>query len=599
MFRKLLTLTLFFLFATRFFSQTFVAEVEDLGRYYRLSFTIDTRDFSDFKAPSLDDFSIYSGPNTSYSSFFAADSNGRKESRESSTITYIIAPKRNGKITIAPASVRAGGKTLRSNSVSIEARKAAQPDDDARRGRGNGDAAQNGAGIAPSDLFFETSVSRTSVFEQEAVLVTYRYFIREGLGRTNIALVKRPEFKGVIAQDLPLPADVSEQLVQRNGHYYITGINLQYLIFPQQAGKITVPSVQFDCVVAREMRSINPIDAYFNSGGLLGVKVSRKTAERIIDVKVLPKPKPADYSGGVGDFSIKGELVTATPKTNEVATYRVTVTGRGNMNLITAPSLKLPADFDTYEPKTDNHTVSSPEGVSGNLTFDYTFVPRNVGAYEIPAVSFVFFDPKAGQYRTVRTQPVKMQIAQGTNTRDDVERELQLRNSDIRPAHTLRAADFRAISLIPAWGGAAYWGLTAALIAVAVMIWYALRKYAAFAGNTVRRRRSEALRKAVRRLATAKTLLKAADATGFYAAVQESLAGYVADVSNRPTAGLSRERMSELLTAGGVDETLLKRFRSVLETCEFARFAPTVEGGKESILGEAESVLKAIDGIIK
>lgn len=91
------------------FAQSFTAKIEDIGGYYRLSFTVSSCSASAFTPPSLSAFEVLSGPNESTFRNYQMV-NGHSSSSESTTYTYILSARQNGKINIGAASIRVGGK---------------------------------------------------------------------------------------------------------------------------------------------------------------------------------------------------------------------------------------------------------------------------------------------------------------------------------------------------------------------------------------------------------------------------------------------------------------------------------------------------------
>lgn len=204
------------------------------------------------------------------------------------------------------------------------------------------------------DLFIDVTPNRTRIREQEAVLLTYRIHVRAGVALSNTSLTQKPDFKGLISQEIPLPGNQIQTTIEhRGGATYRTGTILQYVVFPQKAGRITIPSITFDCAVLQQDHTMDLADAFFNGGGTVGVQVRRKVPEITLQVDALPQPKPANFSGAVGKFNLQGKLLTPNVRTNDVATYRITLNGLGNMKLISAPTVNFPKDFDTYDPKTN------------------------------------------------------------------------------------------------------------------------------------------------------------------------------------------------------------------------------------------------------
>ena len=597
--KRLFALILTMSLACAAFAQKFEAQVENLGKYYRLSFTVASKDAEHFTPPSLADFEVLSGPaQSSYSSVQFV--NGKVSHSESLSFTYIIRPKKNGHITIGPASVSVGGKTLRSNSVSLTATQASQSSG-GRSGKNqsggmveSSGVQQSGTPVTKRDLFIDVTPTRTTVYEQEAVLLTYRIHVRLGVGLANTTLTRRPDFKNLISQEIPIPGnEIQMSMEYLNGATYRTGTILQYLVFPQKAGALTIPGLSFDCTVIQQDNSLDFADAFFNGGGSIGVQVQRSVKPLTLTVKELPKPKPAAFSGGVGRFSVKGELLSPELRTNEPCTYRITVEGTGNMKLIATPSVTFPKDFDVYDPKTEEQTEATSEGLKGKLTFDYTFVPHNKGDYEIPAVDFVYFSPEENRYVTLSTKPTKLHVLQGTRSAEDAEREMELRNSDIRPI--IAEADAQSESVL-AWGSLIYWILHLLLAFIAFVVIKAVRKYMAAEADTVGRKRSKAVRTARKRIDAARKQLQAGEAVPAIGALRQALTGYVADTFNRAESELTIEAMTQLLQTKGIAQDTIERFAKMIADCDFARYAPQAQAATmaEELFAEADKIMNEL-----
>ena len=229
---------------TQIIAQSFTAKIEDIGGYYRLSFTVSSCSASNFTPPSLSAFEVLSGPNESTFRNYQIV-NGRSSSSESTTYTYILSARQSGRINIGAASVHVGGKTLRSNAISVNAKKGSEQNGShggQQGGRGsqtidNGGVQQAGSAVTQRDLFIDVTPNRTRIREQEAVLLTYRIHVRAGVALSNTSLTQKPDFKGLISQEIPLPGNQIQTTIEhRGGATYRTGTILQYVVFPQKAG---------------------------------------------------------------------------------------------------------------------------------------------------------------------------------------------------------------------------------------------------------------------------------------------------------------------------------------------------------------------------
>ncbi len=596
---RLLALALVCLFASlHVAAQGLKAQVEEVGGYYRLSFEVASRDVSGFTPPSLADFEVLSGPSTSTSSSYEII-NGHASHSESTTFTYILSAKRSGRLTVGSASVRVGGRVLRSRPVVLNAHASggsASASGGTRPSQRQSAAAasgvqQRGSAVTQRNLFVDVTPSRTRVREQEAVLLTYRVHARAGVGLYNTQLLSKPDFQGVLSQEIPLPGNqVQMSLEHRGGDTYRAGVILQYLVFPQRSGQVTIPSVTFNCTVVQQDNTLDLADAFFNGGGMTGVTVSRSVPATAIHVDALPQPKPANFSGAVGKFSIQGRLLNADLRTNDVATYRVTLSGLGNLKLVTPPKIAFPKDFDTYDPKTDDKTRVTAGGVSGELVFDYTFVPRNVGKYTIPAVDFVYFDTSAGEYRTLTVPAREISVARGTKSNEDVDRQLAMLRSDIRATHTVPEGKSFGVE----WGSAAYCLLTAFFVAVLLVLAVALRMYREGLGDTREKRCGKAASAALSAAGLArKNLLAGGDTRSYYAALYKAVCTLACDSFGLGRNDLSADKLPSLLSAKDVDESLSAAYVSTLAELERAQYAPGGEAERDEVYGQVRRLAES------
>ena len=266
------------------------------------------------------------------------------------------------------------------------------------------------------------------------------------------------------------------------------------------------------------------------------------------------------------------------------------------MKLIKAPKLTFPTSFEAYEPKVTDKTELTAEGIAGEMIYDYLVIPRQKGHYDIPPVEFSYFDINTGEYKTLKTQPLTVDVAQGTKSDADVEKEMELRKSDIRALHV----DDGLAQHTAFWGSTIYGVLYVILIGIFAATVWTTRRYIKANADIVGRRGRAAGKNARLRLAKAKAMLDHKRRDAFYDETEKALQGYVADKFNIPQGQLSRGTVTATLTAAGVTEETVSRFNETLEGCEYARFAPS--GGDKELEGfyeQAADILSRIEQELK
>ena len=579
---------------------SFTASAPDavaVGDQFRLSYTITTQEVRDFRVASIRGFDVLMGPSRSTQSSVQII-NGKTTSTQSITFTYILMAKTEGEYTIPGATVTADGNQMVSNSVKI---KVLPADKSSQSGQQRGTTGS--ATISGNDLFITGTINKTTVYEQEAILLTYKIYTQVDLrGFDN---VKLPDFKGFHSQEVELPTNRRWGLEHYKGRNYQTTIFRQFVLFPQQSGKLTIDAARFDASIAVATQ-VDPFDfdSFFNGGGGgYMVKKSLFTPKLTIDVKALPD-KPADFSGGVGDLNISSSINSTSVKTNDAVTVKLVISGTGNLKLLSNPEVKFPEDFEIYDPKSENNFRLTSDGLSGNKVIEYLAIPRNPGDYKIPPVSFTYFDVKSKSYKTLTTEGYDLHVEKGEGNATQTianftnKEELKVLNEDIRFIKQ------NEVKLTPRgsffFGTTGYWLFYLIPALVFIVFFFIYRKQIAANANVAKVRTRKANKVAVKRLKLAGKLLADNKKDAFYDEVLKALWGYVSDKLSIPMSRLSKDNIEEELRNYGVDDALIAEFLKVLDNCEFARFAPAdANQGMDKIYAEALDIISKMEGSIK
>ena len=556
---------------------SFTASAPDavaVGDQFRLSYTITTKKVRDFQAPSMKGFDVLMGPSRSEQSSVQSI-NGKTTSTSRITFTYILMANAEGEYTIPGASITADGNQMISNSVNIKV----LPRDNAASSQEGGNVSANGRGkaIANNDLFITATVNKTNVYEQEAFLLTYKIYTAVDL--RMFENVKLPDFKGFHSQEVELPNNRRWGLEHYKGRNYQTTIYRQFVLFPQQSGKLTIEPARFDASIAQMLEVDDPFEAFFNGGNnYVEIKKTLMTPRLEINVKPLPTGKPANFSGGVGEFELSSSVSTTQVKTNDAVTLKIVISGTGNLKLLSDPTIEFPADFEVYDPKVDNKSRLTNEGLSGSKVIEYLVIPRTAGIYKIPSVKFSYFDIKSRSYKTLSTEEYTINVDKGEGNAQQVisnftnKEDLKVLNEDIRfikqgNVKLTKKGEFF-------YGTTNYWMFYIIPAFIFIVFFVIYRKRIAANSNIAHMRTKKANKVAVKRLKLAGKLLSENKKNEFYDEVLKALWGYISDKLNIPLSRLSKDNVEEELQNYGVKEELIQEFIAALNNCEFARFAP-------------------------
>ncbi len=576
------------------------AQVEE-GQRIRVSYVVNTQDVDDIQVGEFPGFDLLYGPSTSSSSSFSIV-NGKTTHTSQMTFSYTVQAKKAGTYKLPAATVKSGGQAYKSNQPSIQI----LPGDGSGGGGASGQSNQSGGAtrqrlqnagdrITKDDLYITVSASKHRLYEQEAVLLTYKLYTLVSIDQ---CMGKMPDLDGFHTQEIELPQQKTLKYERVNGRNYGTVVWSQYVLFPQKTGKLTVPAINFEAEVVQQDRNIDPFDAFFGGGSSL-IRVKKTIVAPAVELQVDPLPtRPANFSGAVGSqFNISGSLTPEQVDANDAVSLRLVVSGVGNMKLMKAPSIQWPKDFETYDPKMNDKTRVGTNGASGNVVYDYTAVPRHGGKYTIPPIEFCYFDTNTKTYKTLRTDSFHVAVAKtaGSNVRRSVNQEdLTVLNSDIRYIKT-SSADLKPKGTT-FFGGLSYWLCYLGAVALFLLMVAIFYRQAKANANVAHRRGKKAGKVATKRLKNASKLLQQGDAKAFYEEVTRALWGYVGDKLNLPVTELNKDNVDEKLAERGISEDTIQRFLHVLSDCEFAQYAPgDPSATMDKLYNDATEVINLIE----
>ncbi len=522
-------------------------------------------------------FDILFGPSV-MQSYSSSNINGKVTSDSNITYTWVLMAKSEGTFTLPAATVKVNGRNYTSNTAKI---KILPPDKNAQAQQPGQQpqtitSSSTANNIKPEDAFIRAIFSKTKVNEQEAVMVTFRFYTV--LNVRSIGKVEFPEFEGFMSEELELPANRQLTLEHYNGRNYMAIDIKKSLLFPQRSGKMTIPAgtmeFVFEVSTGQRMRTI-----FGTQEMMTDSRKVLKTNPVVVNVSPLPtEGRPANFSGGVGTFVFRPKISAEKIKANDPVTITLDIEGTGNMKLIKNPEIKFHKDFETYDPKVTNDFKITERGLSGKKTIEYLFIPRYQGKFTIPPIEFSYYDTQSHTYKTVSSPEYHLDVAKDPNAGNAAstsymnQQEVKV-DQDIRYIKTgefkFKNSDNFIVGSLPY---ILCYIIPALLFAVFAIVY---RKQIKANANVSLMRTKKANKVASKRLKLAKQYLKTHNKDKFYEEVLRAVWGYLSDKLTIPVADLNRENIEIELLKYGVEDELMKQYISILDTCEFARYAPS------------------------
>ncbi len=355
-------------------------------------------------------------------------------------------------------------------------------------------------------------------------------------------------------------------------------VTFDTVITPLKAGEFDI-QFEADAVVTspgrfRRMSFFSMADPFGEarqfSLGMMPVKISALE---------LPKDgMPANFTGAIGSFKIDPpKLDESALSVGEPCTMSVSVSGRGNFERMSPPSLSGTEGWKEYKPKSSFTDSSDGYAFSGTKTFEYTLVPQKPDLAQTPAAEFSYFNSAAGKYETLRAGPAPVSVAPSKG--------YARRMQEAEEAKAEKAPDpLAVVSGRPAGGGTtqmasspAFWAAQVVLLgAVAAFIISRRRKNRL--ESDPRYARSQAAKAGLKKsLSAAKSAAARGDAATFFKAAAESVQNAVASSGDFEARAVTLGDALEFIAKKGAPEGVsgdAKTFFEGADAIAFGGYSP-------------------------
>lgn len=568
-----------------------------LGDNFKVNFVINDN-ARDFQGPTFKGFSLRSGPNRGTQQSVTMY-NGQITNSIQTTYSYTLTADVEGTFTIGSATCTVDGKKLSTNSFTIKVEKMSMAQQQQRQQQQQAQQQrrqaydpwaqqpQPASKIDANTLFARASVSNTHPYQGEQIIITYKVYTQVPL--SQVGMEKLPGNKGFWAEDLSANKQIKQYEETVNGQHYQVAEIRRGALFAQESGKLSIDPLDLNvlAMVQRQRRRTGTLldlfdDPFFNMAQAVEYPLHTKPVQ--VNVKPLPSG-PDDFSGAVGNFTVKGGLNLNKVKANEAVSYRLTVSGHGNLMLITPPSPQFPSSFEVYDPQIEDNINKGDNGVSGNRSYEWVLIPRSQGKFTIPAYRFIYFDPSTAQYVTLTIPEQTIDVAKGKASTSSIKDDVTLLNRDINYIHPIDDLD---TATDEEHAGLPFFLSIAVIGLLTVAAIFQTKKHQADTLDVTGMRKKRATRIARRRLKKAAALLGSDDTNAFYEEIYKAIWGCLSDKYSIPLSQLNRDSVSACLVEKQVPNEQQESIMKVLQDVDIARFAPgDAHAQKQTIYDES------------
>lgn len=549
-----------------------------LNEKLRIDFTMNG-DGDNFVPPNFEGFRVFAGP---YQSVKIEYMNGRGVFNK--TYSYFLVPTHRGSAIIRPASVEINGKIYKTNAIKITITAPVdQPGDpnDTRPTPGD-------------DLHLVAEVSKTNPYINEPISVVYKLYFDFNVNIREYRELEKPKYNDFWSQNIEVKMPKAEQGTY-NGQRCMVATLKKTVLYPQKSGKLEIEPLRLD------MELEVPSNRRTIFGQLILVPDSRQVSSgaKTINVKALPEAgKPEDFSGAVGRFTFNATPTKTTLKNGESFDLNISVSGSGNLKLFNLPKPVVPAALEMYDPVHKENVSTSLSGMSGKISDNYTIIPQFKGKYPIKPMSFSYFDLNSGKYKTITSPEIMVNVLDGPSPNGTVAEnnpsepakmkisgseqfgfiKLKTKLTNIHKEDFFGSGTFAALMLFP-------------FLCIPLVVAFRRKKEAIdrdVAGNKIR----QSGRLAKKYLSEAK--MQMGNKERFYIALEKSMHNFLKAKLHIETSEMSKDKIREiLLEKAGSDK--VNAFIGLMESCEFARYAPSTESAMQDDYNRAEQLISELE----
>lgn len=551
-----------------------------VGEQFQVSYELNG-DGKDFKSPNFNNFEVIGGPFTSTSSSIQVI-NGSVTRTNTQTYSFHLRAIKEGKFMLPQASVTVDKKRITSDPFEINV----IPNGDSSNETSTSTSTQVKTNVSNRDVFLEATPNKRKVYLGEQIVLTYRIFFNIPISQLTIS--ESPSYTGFWTKDITNNNGALQQSsIIRDGQQYNVATIQEIVLFPQKTGELTIDPLDISCIAQiRQERSrsrgYDPFDDFF--GDIMGTSytnVRKEIKSQPINIEVVPLPvsnKPADFKGSVGQYTFTSKIDKTELKANEAFTYTLTVSGKGNIELLELPKPIFPPDFEVYDPKITSSIKDNALGVSGSKKAEYIVIPRVAGKFDIEGTNFSYFDPSLGKYVTLKSDNYNVTVSKdnGTQSSNGIyapgQADIKYLGKDIRHINTTN--NKLSITGVTFFMSPLYIVIIILIFLIFVISLTIYKRVNKLNKNQVMMRNKKATKVAKKRLTNAYNHLKHSNQNGFYEELSQALWGYISDKLNISRSQLSMDSVKEIMTNHNITEEIITEFIDLLNNCEFARFAP-------------------------
>jgi hypothetical protein len=528
----------------------------------------------------LQNVSIISGPNSSSRFYW---SNGKASSNFQ--LVYTMLAEGPGPASIPALELQVNARTYRTEPLSLQV--AAGPS------RPQPQPSQEGGQQQQSDtydVFIVAKLGADEVWVGQPVPLTVTLLASQRV--SNLVWRQEPSFSNAWVESLEVNPDDDAYRTVVEGRTYTAYPVVRKVLIPPGPGPIEIEPYVAQISVREGGQDLFDLFSFGRAQTIV-----RRSEKLTLNVRQLPPGEPEGFGGAVGSFKLRASFDRQQALVNDAVALKATVEGEGILSSVDPPTFTPSADLKVFDPRVVETHRSARGKMISKKSWEWLIVPLVPGELQLPELHFAYFDPAREEYRVAGSGSLQLSVQKddsGSTPSAPPRGDIQLQRRDLAFIKVLRG---NLSELHPRIHRQSLFLLLLCLPLLVVPLFIIFGRRRARRQQDLGLARSRKARsRAKRRFRNARRKLEHADAAAFHEDVARSLVDYIADRFNRSAAGLTYDLAEELLASRGIAPELSRRFRSCLESCDFARYVPAAsqQSRRAELLEEAVQVVEQL-----
>lgn len=390
-----------------------------VGSEAAFDITIENKTPDRIDIPEIDglSFRAVGSSMTRSSQLFASPSGSNITNSSQITYHYLVGASKPGTYTIPPILVASKGDEGKTEEVQLKVLSENEaPATEATSGQSPSPeapvvespaGAQDDNGFKLEEFekdkpyFLRLDVPDRKVYVGEKFPVSMEFFVEERSGLNDPS--PQLEVEGFTESPLRYRNDVERVMIGNQRFFKLVWSGSLTAVKP---GTYTV-NAKVDAVVPNQQIIRLPGMGFrFDSGKPASIRVPTK------NIEVIPLPeegRPAGFSGAVGKFVFETEATPTRLIPGDPIDLKGIVKGKGNFDRMDWKGMEADGKWKTY-PVNERFNPLDKEGLVGSKVFTQAVIPQDPVIRNVPGLTFSYFDPEEGGYKTLHSAPIPIEI---------------------------------------------------------------------------------------------------------------------------------------------------------------------------------------------